>query len=322
MKIINAVKKGLQTVLSEGKILLIVYSANFFITLLVAIPMYTILNDSFGDSIVRENMMEDFDFDWFTEFQQDADGIAKTFRPAITGMGLLFEDIRFIFKGNFTQFGVLIFLVGLLYMTINTFFIGGALGIYSDEKRKFSASRFYSLCGSYFNRLYSLVFMSAIIYFLVYKLIAKGIEFLTNVLVSSVASEAGTFFINLFGVLLFFLILWFFNMIFDYAKAVVIIEDRESSAEALWIATKFVFRRLGKCLGLYYVIGGAGLIVMLVLLLISSSFTPRSIVATLIAFSLYQLFIMAKLITRLTFYSSQLIYYQANPIVKRRLPKA
>ncbi len=322
MKILDAVKNGLGVVFAEGKIIVLIYAVNFFLTLVIAIPLYVTLHDSISDSFVRENMMSDFDNNWWDEFNNEAEDVAKSFRPSIIGIGIFFENIDLLFHGGFGRFGLILFLMGALYLTVNTFLAGGAIGLYADEKRSFTQGRFFSLCGQFFNRFFSLVFMSVILYFVVYKLLGAAVLSLTGKISGGMVAERSAFFVDLVGYILVFFLLWFVNMLFDYGKIAVVVENRESSAEALWIGVKFVFANLARTLGVYYFIGSAGAAILVILLLLSTALSQTSLITVLIAFTIYQLYIFVKIIVRLTFYSSQLALYRQGQATTRRMPKA
>ncbi|MCR4437548.1 MAG: hypothetical protein QHJ34_00700 [bacterium] len=322
MKVFQSLKSGIQAVLGNPKVAVAVYLTNLALAMILALPMYRILHASFAHSAVRETMALGFDYDWWTEFSAHAEGLAKTFRPEVSGLGPFLENAEFLVQGRFGRFGLMVLLVGLVYLVINAFLAGGAFAAYAAERQKQTMTRMFGAAGQFFARFLSLVLMGVFCYFLVYKGAGGLVRNIVTRLSEGLATERAAFFVGGLGTLVILFLLAFVNLVFDYAKAVVVHENRQSAAEALWIATKFVVANLGKCLGLYWLVGVAGGAAVLLLFGLTSLIPQSKGGGIFAAFLLLQLLIMVKVFVRLLFYSSQLAAYRTAKAEVRRLPKA
>ncbi len=322
MKVWQSVVSGVRAVLRTPKLVAVVYVVNLGLALLLALPMFQVLHGSFAHSAVRENMMLGFDYDWWTEFAAKAEGLAKTFRPEVSGLGPFFENAEVLLRGGFARNGLLILLVGLLYVVVNSFFAGAAIGTYAQERQKVTVARIFATGGQFFGRFLSLVFMAVVLYFLVYKGAGSLVHKVVGNLQEGLTTERAAFFVGAGGVVVMLFLLGFVNMLFDYAKAVIVHENRQSSAEALWIATKFCWSNMGKCLGLYWLLGSAGVVGVLLMFWIASAIPEGAGWGVFAAALVAQGVVLLKIVTRLVFYAGQFSAYRTTRTEVRRLPKA
>ncbi len=100
------------------------------------------------------------------------------------------------------------------------------------------------------------------------------------------------------------------NVVVDYAKIRLVVEDRLSAVGALSAALRFIRRQPGAVLGLYLL----NAIVFLVILGIYglSARVATSGVAAVLALALGQVYIVLRVIARLTFAASQIALFQSR----------
>src|SRR6185503_7135719 len=91
------------------------------------------------------------------------------------------------------------------------------------------------------------------------------------------------------------------NVIFDYAKIRLVVEDRRSALGALSAAMRFVWRRRGPVAALYAV----NSVVFLILIALWSIVAPGAGLTIGIAFLAGQLFVLARLAMKLQFLASE-----------------
>lgn len=323
MKIISALKSGFSKVIKSIKILPIIYIVNICMAMLLAIPMFSSLKNETEMQGVRDSLSTGFDYEWWDEFNFSAKGIEETLQPTLVGgFGPILENLELLLTGEFTRLGLLIFLAALLYISISSFFAGGALAIYEDEKRKYSIGRFFSHSAVYFNRFFSLTLTSIILFVIIYKILHPALFNLVDYITANFMSERSAYFVNFLGYMVILIVILFINLLLDYAKIVVVVEKRESAWEAVWWALKFIFKHFGKVSGLYLLVGIIGLSVAALFALILSTFTPSTVIILIIAILIQQVYILAKMGIRLCFYACQLDMYTQGKVLVRRLPKA
>ncbi len=322
MHIIKSFKTGLALVFEHIKIIPIIYAVNFSLAALLAVPMYISLHEALGSSGVRDELWQGFDHEWWTEFNFQAEGLEKTFRPSLSGgFGAIFDNLELLLTGKFTSFGAWIFVFGIAYLFLSAFMNGGIIGLFAEEKRKFSTSRFFSNAGLYFHHFFALALTAMLVLLLVYKVFSPAIFGIIDGLTADWLSDRAAWFINLIGYLLLLLIVIFVNMIFDYAKIILVVEKKESSWLCIWYALKFAVRHLANAGGLYLLLSLVGVGLTLLFALLDSLINPSQVLILILAVVIQQTFIMAKIWLRLNFYGAQLSYYNQGQSEVRRLRK-
>jgi len=322
MSIIKSFKSGLALVFEHLKIIPIIYAVNFSLAALLAIPMYISLHEAIGTSGVRDELMQGFDHEWWTEFNFHAEGLEKTFRPSLSGgFGAIFDNVELLLTGKFTSFGTGIFIFGVTYVFVSAFMNGGIIGLFAEEKRKFSTSRFFSNAGLYFHHFFALALTAMLLFLLVYKAFSSALFGALGSFTAEWLSDRAAWFVNLIGYVVLLLIVIFFNMIFDYAKIILVVEKKESSWLCIWYSLKFSARHLANAGGLYLLLILVGVGLTLVFALLDSLINPSQVLVLIIAVIFQQGFIIAKIWLRLNFYGAQLSYYNQGQSEVRRLKK-
>jgi hypothetical protein len=104
--------------------------------------------------------------------------------------------------------------------------------------------------------------------------------------------------------------LLFVNLIVDYAKIRMVVEDRRSALGALTAAIRFIARQPGAAIGLYLF----NTIAFLVVLVLYRVAAPGAAGGTLawIALLIGQLYIVLRVVVRLTFAASQIALFQSR----------
>ena len=195
---------------------------------------------------------------------------------------------------------------GVIYLLVNTFFAGGAIGLFHREER-FTLESFFREAGRWFWRFLRLFLIS---------LLFIGVVFLFNSLWKAIAKSALEESANeplifwmtasRYGVVL--LLLLFVNMVFDYAKIATVISGGRRMFRTTFRAFGFVFSHLGRTLGLYYLVILLGGILLALYLTVSYWLIPASVVV--LVFVWQQLYSVARVWVRLLFFSSQMALYK------------
>ncbi|HPG39859.1 MAG TPA: hypothetical protein PLP19_11675 [bacterium] len=313
MNIFKAISNGITLVITNYKMALIVYLVNILLAILIAIPVYSTLKDNLSDRGVRDVMEQNFDYEWWSSFNFKAEGLEKTIRPALSsGFALLFDNFELFLTGKFTGFGTVIFFWGLAMVFISAFFNGGVIGLYADEKRTFSVSRFFSLSGFYFHHFFALALTMLLVVFVFYKTLHPLILNLADQSAGGTAGNAWPVYILAYLLLIF--IIFFIKIVFDYAKIILVLENKNSSWLCIWLAVKFVVRHLFKTFGLYLLLSVIGLCLVLCFGFLLDVVNASSLFILLTVILLQQLFIFIKIGLRFSFYASQLELYRQRSV--------
>ena len=322
MGVTKIFQNGISLVLDKIKIIPIIYALNISLALALTIPMFLNLNHQIGYSGVRDEMAKSFNYDWWTQFSLNADGLDETIRPSLSGgYAALFDNLELFLTGKFFHFGSWIFVFGLCYLFLAAFFNGGTIATFADEKRSFSVGRFFSYSGHYFHHFFALAVTAILAFFLVYKFLSPVIFNIIDALTVSWMSERAVWFMNLLGYVVLLCVVIFINMVFDYSKIIIVVEKKESSWLCIWLAIKFVMRHFLQTSGLYLLLSLVGLVLVLVFGFIINIINPSQMLLIIIVFLLQQIFIWTKIWARLNFYGAQYLFYTTMNAQVRKLKK-
>lgn len=288
----------------------VLFIINLAFSLILATPLYRSLENSFGSSMVGENMAEGFDYLWWQEFRDQSQGLESTFRPSIIGKGALLDNLEGLVKMSIFEFPASVLILGLFYIILHTFLAGGVLSVFSQEKISFTMKGFFSGSGKYFLRFLLLMLVSWIFFAGVGIFVRSGFYSILDVVAENARTELAPFYLDLlFHTILFFLIL-FIQMVFDYARIQMVVERRKNVILASARAFRFVFKHAGSTLGLYYLLFLCSVALSILYVLIKGWIPQAIFLGVLLAFLIQQLFIFALIFMRCWLYSSELELYR------------
>lgn len=310
MKVFINFIKGFTKTRKTARMILLLLLINLVFSLILAFPLYHALKDSFGESLVGERMAEGFDYLWWEEFRDEAKGLEKTFTPSIIGKGAILNNLEGLLMMRFLRLPPVVLFVGLLYILLHTFLAGGILSIYNKEDVEFSSGEFFKGSGGHFFRFLLLMLLSWL-FFILFPFVIFGMlgSVLENVR-ENAFSEVLPFYLGLlFNIIVLFLFL-FIQMVFDYGRIKIVVEESRNVLRATLGAFGFVFRNLGSTLGLFYSLFLVQVAVTLIYILIQG-FIPQSHFWGLLgAFLFQQVFIFSLIWARCWLYSSQMELYR------------
>lgn len=150
--------------------------------------------------------------------------------------------------------------ISLLLLPLNSFLAGGAIAQYLTRDLPLTPRRFFENCGRYFWRFFRLFLISLLFYGLVLMLSASLNRLADKIwgkgMVAWPLVWAGR--IRMLVVLVLFLLV---HLVFDYAKIILVWEDRRSAWRSMTEAWRFILRNKARTLGLF------ALLLVLVLLI-------------------------------------------------------
>jgi hypothetical protein len=285
-------------------ILLLVINIAF--SLILAVPMYHSLKDSFGNSLVGERMAESFDYLWWEEYRDQAQGLERTFTPSIIGKGAILNNLEGLIQLRIFDLPPVIMAFGLLYIILHTFLAGGILSLYKKRDTKFSMRDFFDGAGSYFFRFFLLMLFSWIFFLIIAQGVKGTFDSILSGMRETAFSEITPFYWGLvFSAIVYFLFL-FIQMVFDYGRIRIVEEDSRNVLTSIASAFGFVFRHLGSTLGLFYLLFLVQTIFTLIYILIQGLIPQSSFLGIILAFLFQQIFIFGLIWIRCWLYSSQM----------------
>lgn len=261
-------------------VLFLYYFCNVAAAVILIAPIAALLMSRLGHSLENDRLFTHFDISFLVE----------TFRTGTVLPAMLTP----------------LFLIGgAIYMVMSTFLTGGAIGIMFYRERSFFAE-----CARYFPRLFRLMLWSLPAYGLVVLFNGMMTKALTKLAEDSMQSHTWVMFLWA-RVAVVLLLVGLVNMVFDWAKILVIGEQRRTSFWAAVDGLRFVLYSpvttigifvLGQMLGIAFLLAYHGL----------SEVTPdNTFVMVLLMFALRQAYTLARFWLRLLVWDADVLYYQA-----------
>jgi hypothetical protein len=300
--------EGWRRVRSAPALLLGVYVLTVVLALPLAITMNGLLQTHLGASLAAERAAHGVNYDWWQEFSSQATGIGTTFTPSIIGFAATLDNISSLLDHQ--REAVAIAGVIALYLAGWAFLAGGIIDRYARQ-RPVRAAGFFAASGVHVFRLLRLAIVAAIVYGWLFAYVHPWLflEWFAD-RTRTMAVERDVFFFRVALYILFGTLLLIVNVILDYAKIRIVVEDRRSVLGAVSAALRFVWRRRGRVAGLY----ALNSLTFLVLIAIWAAIDPgaNGRARIWLGFAAGQLYLLARLALKLQFLASETALFQSS----------
>ena len=173
-----------------------------------------------------------------------------TFRPTIIGFGAVLDNLSAFVDTNTARRDRR--RAAVLYLLVWIFLAGGIIDRYA-RNRTTTPQAFFQACGGFFGRLVRLAIISSVLYALLFGTLLPSLLATYDRLTHGLNVERTAFFLRLALYLVFGSLLAVSNLLFDYAKIRLVMEDRRSAVGALSAGGRFIRRHWRGCIGLYAV---------------------------------------------------------------------
>ena len=281
-------------------------------TVLLALPLAVtlrgLLSEHLGASLAAATASSGVNFDWWNEFLAQAAGIGQTFVPAILGFAAVLKNLSAIADAD--PLPTVIASVITAHLVVSTFFLGGVLDRLA-RNRSIGAHGFFAASGVFFFRFIRLGLLAGAVYWLLFvRLHPLLFDTLFSELTRNVSVERTAFAYRVGLYVVFGAIVLAVNMIVDYAKIRMVVEDRRSAIGALAASLRFIARKPGAALGLYVMNGLTFALVIGFYALVAPGAAGG--VAVVVGLLLGQLYIILRMLVRMAFAASQISLFQSR----------
>jgi hypothetical protein len=221
-----AIKQGFSLVRRDRGPVWVLFLVNLGLAALAALPIYRGILQFAGYSLMSQELLRGLPTDWLTDFFLNS-------------------------PGSLSRYAAVIALVGLLSIPVNTVLAGGVIGRLRRLDAPFSLGDFSRDTCRYAWRLIRLMILGLICYWIVFRLLHQGLGNLLDKWTYDWQSDRAVFWVRLGAALLLVLGLGFVNLIVDYARVRLIMEDGSSAAWAFVSSLGFCLRRFRRAATVY-----------------------------------------------------------------------
>lgn len=281
-------------------------------TLLLALPLSIALRGMIeahlGRSLVAAGVASSADYQWWQEFLAQASGLGTTFTPSIVGFGAVLDNLDALLDNE--PMAATIAGVTAAWLLLWSFLSGGVIDRLARDRRT-RTHGFFAACGVHFWRFLRVGVFAFLTYYVLFGPLHHWIfSTLYDDLVRNLTTERTALMIRLAAYALFGFLLVFFNVIFDYARIRLVVEDRRSAVGAIAAGARFVRRHLGRVAALY-LLNGLAFVLLIALYAVFSPGAPGAGVWMWFVLLLGQAYIVGRHYLKLVFYASQTALFQS-----------
>jgi hypothetical protein len=253
MSVASSIGKGFSIARRSGWAIWILFLANLVLAALAALPIYLNIQRFTGDSLMGREMARGFSVDWLTDF-------------------------AFNSTGSFGRYGIVIVLMGMASLVLNSVLAGGVLAHFRAPEQKYCFGDFFRGATHYAWRLLRLLIIGLICYWIVFKLLNEKLGMWVEQRTSNWASDRSAFWAHLAVTVLLLVALGFINLVMDYARVRLVLEEGTGAIQAFLASLGFSLARFRRAVAVYVVPSVCGLLLLAAyVLLFPWSFTNAAI---------------------------------------------
>ncbi len=296
---------GLRLVLHTPSLLAWVYFTTLVVALPLALAMKHLLQGSFEGSLVEDGLRQGFDLSWYGEFAAGSSGLGKTFGPWVVGILPVLSNLERLLDGKLHQVDPTVVGAGILMVLAWSLLLGGILSRFAHEEEPHSRAGFLAQGGLFFWRFLRLAVISGLIYWGIFRGIGQPLHGWIETATRDTTVERTVLIYTVLAYALVGLLFLVMQLVLDYARISLVVEERRSVLLALLRALGFVKHHHRAVLGLYLLLAAAALLWFLAYSWLAPGANQSTWTAVLLAFSLGQIYLVGRWILKLWFLASQ-----------------
>jgi hypothetical protein len=301
----GALREGLRRAAAAPAVLLGTFALTLAISIPVALALQGMLAAHFGASLAGEAALRGANYEWWQEFSAQATAIGTTFVPSIIGFGAVLLNLSNL--ADNVEMATAIAGVTGAWLVLSAFASGGILDRFA-RNHPTRARGFFGACGAHFPAIFRLGLVALAVYYVIFRWVHPLL--FTSVYeraVHEVTAERTGFAIRVVLYAIFLVALTGINLLVDYARIRIVVEDRRSAIGALLASVRFVGRNPGT-VWLYLLNGALFLAAIGCYALLAPGATFPAWLVLLIG----ETYILLRHFLKLTFYASETALFQAR----------
>lgn len=283
MTIFHAMKTGASQSFRNKKMVFLFFFCNFGFSLVLVLPVRSLIGKALGHRLASQELAGPFSFLAFADFMHKYG----------SGVSAILNSFLFL---------------AFAYVILNSFLLGGVIGIFSQAEQNFTLRNFISKSGEFWGRFFRLLLISALFYGLIW-MVNMGLASLMHAVIGETGRQSTSFILWIVRYIFILLILLTVAMIFDYARIETVLKDKHKMFRTTFGSMYFAFKNFPKTFGLYFILFLIGLLFIWTYNLVADLFSSPASLIILLLFIWQQFYMLSKFWLKLTFYSSQVNLY-------------
>jgi hypothetical protein len=309
MTAFQALRDGIRRVTSALVLLVGVWVMTLLVSLPLTLEMRSELAEHLDASLEADAAASGVNYDWMQEFRGRASGVGTTFSPTVIGFGASLDNLSAFVDQE--RRPLLIVCAAAVYLALWIFMAGGIIDRYA-RNRNTRVEGFLWASAVYAVRFLRLGLVAAFAYGLLFRVVHPWLfgTFFRH-LTGDLTAERSAFLVRLALYGVFAIAVATCNLVFDYAKVRIVVEDRRSVLAALSSAVRFLRRNGGAASALYL----ADALLFGAVLALYAAVAPGAGSAgwsIWVGFAIGQLYLLMRLWVKLVFWASETAFFQGR----------
>ena len=281
--ILEALRSGLRRLRTAKRLVLVYYLVNVCFGLLIALPVWAILDQFVGRSLMGADIADRIDAHFIME-------LAVYIKAGMAGLVL-----------------PILFIVAI-YWLASLFMSAGALAVLASGER-YQPAVFWGAAGEFFGRFLRLALWSLLLLAVV-SLVPLLVLGLKRLIYGPDPYEYISYWGFWIGIGLALAGLFFSCIAMDYARIQAVLTREKRMRVSLWRGIRFTLTNLGGTLGLASLLLVAGAVALAIYQPLSGGLSGPTPILVGMLFILQQLYVVWRMALRLTRYAAELELYQ------------
>jgi uncharacterized membrane protein len=304
---IRAFREGIGRVNRAPAMLLGMALVTFLIALPLSLALRGMIEAHLGRSLAADTAASGTNYDWWQEFSAQASGLATTFVPSIIGFGAVLDNVAGL--ADNLPLATTIAVAIAARLVIWSFLSGGVLDRYA-RNRPTRVHGFFAAAGTHFWRFLRLGVLAFAAYYLLFAFVHGWLlDDLYGALTRNVTVERTAFFVRVACYAAFAALLLALNLVFDYARVRIVVEDRRSAIGALLASLRFLRRH--RRAAYLYLLNTLAFLVLAGLYALAVPGAPGAGAWMWLTLIVGQLYIIGRHYLKLLFYASEVAFFQS-----------
>jgi len=274
---------SVRSVFHNAKFVLLMLAVNAATALILSVPIFNVLYDNLGHSLLSDRLTQSFDYLWYLQF-------------------------RNLYALQLDQVPFNIYFVVGIYTLIQTFFLGGLISIFHIPEKNHIVDFFFGGV-RYFFRFMKVLFVTLFFFALAFKINDYSGDLITWFFKNS-ENAAADFILKALRYILLIFLIGLITIVSDYSKVSLAVGDRNRLFKEFYNVLVFFKCHFNEVFALFLIvaiIGALGAVVYN----IAGRFIPRTpFYFLIISFILQQMLIIFRLLVRMLFYSTEVNLFQ------------
>ncbi|MCY3775611.1 MAG: hypothetical protein OXH11_06480 [Candidatus Aminicenantes bacterium] len=322
MTLTGCVAQGWRNLSAHKKSILYLYLVILGSASILLLPFMETFESSLGAGVYRERLVTALDYDWYQLFRDRTRGAAESFGPWVLGAGPFLHTLEVLLEDGFGKLPPAVLGAVAVYLLLHTFVLSAAVSSLHLHPGGGSTRGFLRNGADFFGRFLRLSVLALLLYWCLRQLLIP-VDGWVDSYSGAAATEVTGFYLSLARYLLVLVLVLLLDLILDYARIKVVLEDRTSILLAVLAAARFCAMNFLGATGLYLLLVCFTLIWAGIYLGVDRLVDDHYWGGILVAFVVQQIYMLGRMALKLLGFGAQIQFVKSrDPWFRDRDPLA